>query len=185
MGIFDRIAGKVEQGNVEAVYVAELQRLDARIAEHTDLLASLRAKRALEARKGDGHEAGYDPLIAEADALLAALKTQRRKVDQERLAAPAHKAVAEARIAVDDQSGTLGTSATAQGLGRVRDAVDALNRRASPGYLDADGIPIHGRQAKLGAKSAEERARAELAQLKVAMGLAPAEDPTETEPPEE
>ena len=41
MGIFDRIAGVFERNNPDAVYTAELQRLDGRIAEVTATAASL------------------------------------------------------------------------------------------------------------------------------------------------
>lgn len=170
MGIFDRFTRKVERDNTAAVLERELERMDGRIAEHVERIASLKVQRLHLEREGKGGEAGYAELIEQAERILVELRDRRRALDHERMAAPAAKAVAEARVALHDDATGLGASATSAALGSVRDDIDALNRKAHPGLLDADGIPIEGRRAALSRKDKERKARAELERLKAAMG---------------
>ena len=174
MGIFDRFASSVEKNNTDAVYSAALDALDAKIAEHKDHLASVRADALRAEQRGDGTRASYDALALEAERLLHELREKREALDRERVSAPAKRAVAEARVAMAEASSGVGSTDEARGLSSVRDQVEALGRRASPGMLDANGIPIHGRQEALSRKSAEQRAREELARMKAA--LLPKED---------
>lgn len=166
MGIFDRLASKLEQDNTQAVYESALRELDAKIAAHTERLASLRVEQRTRAARGDDSDRGYDALVEQAEQLLTEMRTARRKLEQERLSAPAAKAVAEASVQLADDASGLGERSSSQALASVRDQVEALNRRASPGELDADGIPIHGRRAALDRKAKEDRAREELERLK-------------------
>lgn len=166
MGIFDRLASKVEQQNTEAVYVSALRELDAKIAAHIERIAALRVEQRTKQGRQDGSDRGYDALIEQAEQLLVEMKASRRALEQERLTAPAAKAVAEARVRATDDATGLGESASSQALGAIRDQVGELNRKASPGQLDADGIPIHGRRAALDRKAREASAREELERLK-------------------
>ena len=164
MGFFDRL----EQDNVDAVYAAELEKLDARIVEHQSQLAAIRAQKLERERRGDGSEAGFAELVSEAELILEQLRKARRALDHERLTAPARKAVAQSRVDVADEESRLGTSATARGLAAVRDTIEAQTRRANPGLLDENGIPIRGRQARYARQAAEDSARAQLEALKAA-----------------
>lgn len=146
MGIFDRIASAFERNNPDAVYTAELEKLDARIRE---VRKNLRAEGAKE--------------------LLQDLLDHRAKLDEERVRAPADKALAEARIGMAEANSSLGSTDEAEGLNSVRERVAQLNRGANPGELDADGIPIAGRRAALDKKAAEADARAQLEQMKQAL----------------
>lgn len=166
MGFLDRLVGRVEQRNTEAVYERSLEQLDAKIAAHVERIAALKVDGRTRALRGDGSEQGYDVLIEEAERLLGEMRANRRALELERHAGPAAKAVAEARVQVDDEASGLGASSASQALSSVRDDLDALQRRASPGLIDANGVPIHGRQAQLDRKAKEDRAREELERLK-------------------
>lgn len=147
--------------DVEQVYDEALRELDRKIAAHVERLAALKVER----RTADD-PAGYDTLIGQAEQLLVEMRANRRTLEHERLTAPAARAVADAAVRVADDASGLGATASSQALASVRDQVDALQRRAHPGLLDADGVPIHARRAALDARAREDRAREELERLK-------------------
>ena len=146
MGIFDRIASAFERNNPDAVYTAELEKLDARIRE---VKRNLRAEGSRE--------------------LLEGLLAKRAQLDEERVRAPAQKALAESRIATAEANSSLGSTDEAEGLNSIRERVDQLNRRATPGELDADGLPIAARRAALDRQAVEADARAQLEAMKRAL----------------
>ncbi len=78
----------------------------------------------------------------------------------------AQHAAAQAAIEIDETVSGLSEAAHVRALDTVRDSVGALERRAHPGYLDADGNSVRGRAAGLGRKAAEESAQAQLDMLK-------------------
>ncbi len=168
MGFFDRFSDRLEQDNVEAVYAAELEKMEARIVEHRERVASIRAEKARRERKGDGSDEGFAELVTEAEAVLVQLEKAKRQLEHERLTAPARHAVAQSRVDVADEESRLGASGTAQGLAAVRDTIEAQNRKANPGLLDENGISIRGRQARFSRQAAEDSARAQLEALKAA-----------------
>lgn len=160
MGFFDRLLGRVERDNPEIAYQTALAQLDRRITEQKTRLAQLLRRR---------DEPGYEELASQARQVLEGLEASRRQLELERLTGPAAQQVAEARVQLADEASGLGERASSRALGSVRDDVEALKRRASPGLLDADGIPIHGRQEHLARRSREDAAREELARLKAAL----------------
>jgi hypothetical protein len=166
VGIFDRFLSKVEQSNSQLVFDDQLRKLDAKIAEHKERITGLRVKERTLAGREDGSEQGYAELVTQAEVLLTDLQKQRRALELERLTGPAAQAVAEARIGLADDESGLGPAASSSALSSVRDDVNALKERASGGYLDANGVPIHGRQAALTKKSKEANAREQLEQMK-------------------
>ena len=168
MGFFDRLSERLEQGNVDAVYAAEIEKMEARIVEHRERVASIRAQKLERERRADGSDAGFAELLAESEHLLGQLLKAKRKLEHERLTAPARQAVAQSRVDVADEESRLGTSGTARGLAAVRDTIEAKTRQANPGLLDENGIPIRGRQARYARQAAEDSARAQLAALKAA-----------------
>lgn len=158
MGFFDRLLGRVETNNPEVAYQAALRELDGKIASQAEQIASLKVR----ARS----EPGYDELVFQAERTLETLRSNRRALELERLTGPAAQKVAEARVHLADDANGLGERASSRALGNVRDDVDALKRRASPGEIDANGVPIHGRRAVLDRKAREQRALEELQRLK-------------------
>lgn len=166
MGIFDRFVSKVEQKNSQALFDAELDKLDAKLAAHKDRILGLRAEERVRAGREDGSDKGYAELIEQAELLLVQLTKQRRALELERLTGPAAQAVAEARVGLADDASGLGASASSSALSSVRDDVESLKQRASGGYLDANGVPIHGRQAVLDRKVKEASAREQLEAMK-------------------
>jgi hypothetical protein len=169
MGFFDRLLGRVEQQNTEAVYASARDGVQERIDAQRAQLASLRVDLARYQDADPVRVAGYPALIAQAERAVEALLEEQRALELERLVGPAAKAVAEARVRVADDDSGLGPDASSAALSSVRDEVAAKLERASGGYLDANGIPIHGRQAALDRKHREAEAREQLEQMKRAL----------------
>ena len=104
--------------------------------------------------------------VEETKRALNKLRVDTEALKREAIAAVAHKEVAEAQIEIYDTISGLADTASAKALSSVRDNVASLNRKAHPGYLDDEGNSIRGRAEAMGKKAAEERARAELEQMK-------------------
>ena len=114
--------------------------------------------------------------IEEGKSGLVAFRADLEALKRERETMIAQKAMAEARIVVHEAEAGLSGDADVVALGKVREAVEALEARAHDGMTDQEGNPIHAKVADIVQKSSEERAREELDRLKAQLRGADDED---------
>ncbi len=104
--------------------------------------------------------------IEEGKSSLVAFRGDLEALKRERETMIAQKELAAARIVAHDTEAGLSGDADVVALGKVREAVEALEARAHDGMRDQEGNPIHAKVEDIVQKSAEERAREELERLK-------------------
>ena len=144
------LQGALQEGDDDTALVLEHRR--------QEVLAAVEAKTAELAVVTEQVEA--------TKAALHQLREHTEALKREQVTAKAQLAAAEAAIEINDTLSGLSDSPTARALGSVRDSVEALKRRAHPGFLDEEGNSVQGRAEAMGRKAAENRARAELERLK-------------------
>ena len=134
-----------------------------------DTLAVLEYQVGELARKRDAALARVEDLAGQVEqgkSALVAFRAELEALKREQTTMLATKELAAARIVAHDTESGLSEDADVVALGKVREAVDALEAQAHKGYLDAEGTPIRARVEEVARKSSEERAREELARLK-------------------
>lgn len=104
--------------------------------------------------------------VEEGKSALMAFRAELEALKREQTSMLAKKELAAARIVAHDTQSGLSEDADVVALGKVRDAVEALESRAHGDYLDREGNPIRAKVEAVAQKSAEQRAREELARLK-------------------
>ncbi len=169
-GLAEEKLSALESNNPDAVFAAAVDAAGERIGELRDRLVQLLAD---QDRKGESE--ALTALIAQTREALDKTQRDLEALRTERTRALAQRELAAAQVAVADLKQGLSQHADIQAVGTVRSDIERTHEKAHEGWLDGEGRPVHARVAKLQQRSAEDRAREELARLKAARD-APAEE---------
>ena len=124
--------------------------------------------------------------VEEGKSALTAMRQELQSLKREKETMLAKQKLAAARIVAHDTASGMSEDADVIGLSKVRESIDGLDMRAHKGMTDREGNPIHAKVEAIVQKSAEERAREELARLKARLRPAKTDEPeveeTEDEP---
>jgi phage shock protein A len=180
-GLVEEKLSAVEADNPDAVYASAIEAAELRIGDTKDRLVGLMAQ---QQRRGDDTELGDQ--VVETRMALDQQRQELETLKVERTRALAQRELAAAQVAVNDLKQGLSADADIQAVGNVRSDIERTYERAHEGWLDSEGRPVHARVEQLAKKSAEDKAREELARLKAARDGEPepvAEGPDEPDEP--